>query len=195
MSWYPQFWMLLPKARGQWAHDTAAAITLWLGTAAASCAFVPVSSLHVCTSMPMSIYGSVCAHGHIHAWLQAILLSSAVPSQAFIGTGRALDIQQGSGSSGQLPPWQLSRESSCLAATSGDVVGWEVSATHHAQGLGQASCSWLPAYRGKPQLCTPILGDPCLPLHAGQQGWHHILCWAAPLPFPGHTGGVTISTS
>lgn len=149
-----QFWVLLPKARGQWACDTAAAVT----PCALVCVCVPP---HVCTSMPMSICGSVCAHGHIPA-LQAIPLSTAIPAWASTGAGRVQGMEQDSGSSGQLPPWQLSRES----------FGESVPLSHgysspvHPQALGQASCSWLPPCGGCPQLCTHSRG-PCLPLCAG----------------------------
>lgn len=76
-----QFWVPLPMARGQWAGDTAAAVTP--GSALLQPPgplFVSVSPIHVCTSVPMSICGSVCAHGKS--------LPGDIPSQASIGTGR-----------------------------------------------------------------------------------------------------------
>lgn len=125
--------------------------------------FVAVSPIHVCTPMP--ICGSVCAHGHVPAWLQAIPLSSAIPSWASIGAGRAGGLEQGSGSSGQLPPWQLRRKSSCLAATSPwwcGGLGKLVPLSHgcsspvHPQALGQASCPWLPACGGCASSAHPL---------------------------------------
>lgn len=204
--------MLLPKASEQQARDTAAAITPWLGTAAAPCAFVAVSPVHVCTSMPMSIGGSVCAHGHVHAWLQALPLSSAGPSQASIGTGRARSLEQGPGA-GFWKLWTAPQPGSSAGKAAvwqppvhGGVMGWGVSATHPwvqqpfsppSSGPGVlplATSLWRLL-----QLCTPAQGGPCLPLHAGWQGcqgWHHILCWAAPLPFPGRAGvAAHLSTS
>lgn len=166
MSLCTQFWVLLPKARGQWACDTAVAVCCHpLGLALLQPPvplFVPVSPKHVCISMPMS----VCAHGHIHAWLQAIPLSSAVPSRASIGTGRALDVEQGSGSSGQLPPWQFSRESSCLAATSPWWCGGLGSQCHTAAG---AAALFTPkAWARHPALgYQPVEAAPALHTHSG----------------------------
>lgn len=112
MSLCTQFQVLLPTARGQQVCDTAAAVTPWLGTPTAPCAFVcvrvPCTCVHICAHV--CLWVCLCPW-EIPAWLQAI------PSQASIGTGRVWGMEQDSGSFGQLPPWQLSRESSCLAAT------------------------------------------------------------------------------
>lgn len=143
---------------------TAAALTPWLGTAASShafpCAHVP---MHVCMSTPMAVCESVRAHGHVCAWLQAIPLSTDVPSWAPIRTGRALDMEWGTGSPGQLPLGQPSREAAVwqpLVCVS--VVGW----CHPAMGAGAGGSTAA--------LSTPVprAGHPIHP---------RVSCWA---PYP-----------
>lgn len=112
----------------------------------------------MCTSTPTSI----CAHGHIPVCLQAITLSSAIPAQASTGTGRVQGMEQDSGSSEQLPPWQVSRKSSSNSpGRSGKSVPLSpgYSSPVHPQALGQASCPWPPACGGCPS-SAPTLGVP-----------------------------------
>lgn len=130
--WHPytQVWML----SGQWAHDTTAALTRWLSTAAAP-------------PMPLCPCPHAHAHGHVHAWLQAIPLSMSISSWAPIGTGKALDMEQGAGSPGQLPPWQPSREAAV----------WQPSVCAGAVHWGSAISLWVQVLAVAQRPC-PALG-------------------------------------
>lgn len=138
--------VLLPKPSRQWGSDNSCSSHPLAWHCCAShaflCAHVPMP---VCMSTPMAVCEPVRAHGHVCAWLQAIPLSTDVPSRAPVGTGRALDMEWGTGSPGQLPLGQPSREAAVWQPpVHASVVGW----CHPAMGAGAGGS-------------TAVLSAPC----------------------------------
>lgn len=164
MSLCTQFWVLLPKARGQWACDTVVAVTPWLGTAAASCAFV-------CACVPQT-------HVHIHAhvclcpWAHPCLVTGHPTELCRPIPGIHWDWQSSGCGAGFWKLWTAPtmavQQGKQLSGSYQSVVVWWAgesvphsrgcSSPVHPQGLGQASCPWLPACGGCPSSAHPLWG-------------------------------------